>query len=112
MAEDPSLSLAAFIAQLKQAATVPRPPTDDWTMHVNRVSVPGRIAQVSEEEWDYWLEVLPPRWMRGGAFCFAEGAEAFRFFWYDRPTSRHFCRQLTWEETVTFCRLAGIPIPS
>ena len=69
----------------------------------------GRIAAVTEEHFYYWLEVLPPKFMSGSFFCFAEGAEAFRIFWRDR--GQHLARQLTWDETVTFCRLARIPLP-
>lgn len=108
---DPPTTLRAYIAALQQAAIVPRPPTEDWTAHVERISVPGRIAEVTEEDWDYWLDVLPPKWIRGGQFCFGEGADAFRLFWYDRPMQRYLCRQLTWDETVRFCHLAGILLP-
>lgn len=104
-------TLGEFIAQLKQAEIVPRPESADWKVHVEHISVPGRIAAINEEEWDYWLEVLPPKWMRGGQFCFAEGAEAFRMFWYERSAEQYFCRQLTWDETVLFCRLANISLP-
>src|SRR4051812_34240083 len=105
---DPPLTLRAFVAALKQAMCLPLPADEDWKAHVERITVPGRIAEVNAEQYDYWLEVLPPRWMTGAHFCFAEGAEAFRLFWHDR-TDRYFVRQLTWDETVTFCRLAGIP---
>jgi hypothetical protein len=102
-------SLAEFVAQLKAAEIVPLPQHGEWKEHVERISVPGRIAEVTEDDYDYWLEVLPPKYMRGSHFCFAEGAEAFRFFW--QAGGRYFARQLTWEETVAFCRLAGINLP-
>lgn len=110
MASTPA-ALAEYIVQLKQAEIVPRPESDDWKLHVEHISVPQRIAEITEEQFDYWLEVLPPKWMHGGHFCFAEGAEALRLFWFDRATCRHLCRQLTWDETVTFCRLVGISLP-
>ena len=44
-----------------------------------------------------------------GFFAFAEGAEPLRLFW--QKADRYFCRQLTWPETQTFCRLAAIPLP-
>lgn len=110
MANAPA-ALGEFIVQLKQAQVVPRPASTDWAVHIQHIIVPGRVAVINEEEWDYWLDVLPPKWMHGGHFCFAEGAEAFRLFWYDRPSKQHVCRQLTWDETVKFCRLAGISLP-
>ena len=77
---------------------------------IPRISVPGVIAEVDEETYDYFLDVLPPKYQRGGHFAFAEGAEAIRLFW--RKDQKHFCQQLTEIETQTFCRLAKIPIPS
>lgn len=102
-------SLREFVGLLQKADIVPLPENEDWKAHVERLSVTGRVAQVSEEQYSYWLEVLPPRWMQGSHFCFAEGAEALTLFW--RDGNRYFGRQLTWAETVAFCRLARIPLP-
>lgn len=102
-------TIREYVGFLKQGDIVPLPTAEEWKEHVERLSVPGRIAQVTEEHYSYWLEVLPPRWMAGAHFCFAEGAEAFHFFWRDKDG--YFGRQLTWDETVTFCRLARIPLP-
>ena len=51
----------------------------------------GKIVQVDQEVFDYFLEVLPPKsmgrrvWTPEGpvvtAFGFAEGTEAIRYFW-------------------------------
>ena len=102
-------TLGEFVAQLQQAETMPRPDNEQWQAHVERISVPGRIAEVTEDEYFYWLEVLPPKYQRGGLFAFAEGAEAFRLFWHLQE--RYFCRQLTWDETKEFCRLARVSLP-
>lgn len=109
--DDPPLTLRAYLAQLQQAHCVPLPSEEDWQAHVERLSVPGRFAEVTEEQYYYWLEVLPPRWMHGSQFCFAEGADAFRLFWQQRGEEKFFARQLTWDETQTFCRLARIALP-
>ena len=109
---DPPTTLRAYIAALQQAPVIPSVPHEEWAAHVERISVPARIAEVTEEQWDYWLDVLPPKWMHGGCFCFGEGADAFRLFWFDRARCQYLCRQLTWDETVRFCELAGIPLPS
>lgn len=99
-----------YVAQLMQAELVPRPEDEEWSAHVERICVPGRVAAVTEDDYFYWLEVLPPKYQRGSLFAFAEGAEALRLFWQQGDQS--FCRQLTWDETAEFCRLAGIPLPS
>jgi hypothetical protein len=77
---------------------------------IARIIVPGRIVEVTEECYWYFLEVLPPHHMRCSMFAFAEGADPLRLFW--RKDQRHFCQQLTPDETATYCRLARIPIPS
>ena len=101
-------TLGDYLAQLKQAETVPRPDNEEWQAHVKRISAPGRTAEVTEDEYFYWLEVLPPKYQRGSLFAFAEGAEALRVFW--QHGEQYFCRQLTWDETKDFCRLARISL--
>src|SRR5438876_1048900 len=103
-------ALKHFLSHLRVAERVALPPSEEWKEHVERISIPGRIAEVTEEHYDYWLEVLPPKYMSGSLFAFAEGAEALRLFWQDAD-GRYWMRQLTWEETTTFCRLAGISLP-
>ena len=102
-------TLGEFVAALKHAETVPRPVNEEWQEHVQRISVPGRTAALTKDEYFYWLEVLPPKFQRGGLFAFAEGAEALRLFW--QHSDQYFCRQLTWNETKDFCRLASILLP-
>src|SRR5262249_49989665 len=106
-----SSGLKHFLAHLSAAERIPLPVTDEWTTHVRRISVPHRIAEVSEEHYWYWLEVLPPHYQSGSLFAFAEGREPLRLFWQEAD-GRRWCRQLTWDETRTFCTLAGIPLPS
>jgi hypothetical protein len=65
---------------------------------------PGRIVQVTEATYDFYLDALPPRWMRGIAFCFAEGMEPYRLFW--RKDDHYFLRQLSWDETHHFLKIA------
>lgn len=83
----------------------------DWTRHVYEISVPGLIMSLNEDDWMYWLEVLPPRWMSGSHFCFAAGEEPFRLFWTTRD-GQFLCRQLSIEETLKFCCHVGIRPPS
>lgn len=102
--------LQGFLARLQTGPAVASPQeAEKWHQHVQRISTPRQIVKVNRDQFDYWLEVLPPRWMRGAAFCFAEGEEPFRLFWQKEQS--YFCRQLTCEETLQFCNLSGIPAP-
>jgi hypothetical protein len=102
-------TLHYFFASMRAAETVPRPPDESWGDLINRTSRPGVVCVIDAETYDYFLEVLPPKYL-GHGFAFAEGAEPLRLFWHTKPDS-YFCRQLTWEETTDFCRLAGIALP-
>ena len=102
-------TLRELVAQLQTAEIVPRPDNEEWKALIDRISVPASTAEIDAETYWYFLEVLPPKYQRGNLFAFAEGAEALRLFW--RNGERCFCRQLTWDETQAFCRLAQIPLP-
>lgn len=98
---------AEFLARLKDAGStpvVPRPEGEDWPQMIARTTVPGRISVVDEETYDYFLDVLPPRWM-GRGFAFAEGGDDIRLYW--KAGGQFFCRQLSAEETDEFYRLTG-----
>src|SRR5207253_4918766 len=109
---NPARTLAEFIAALKHADIVCRPAEEDGQELMQPFCPPGRIFEVSEDDYDYWLNVLPPKWIRGGHFCIGEGADCFRLFWFDKQTERYLARQLTWDETVLFCQLAEMPLPT
>lgn len=70
---------------------------------------PGTVAEVDEETYFFFLEVLPPHFMAGTSFGFAEGATGYTLFW--RRGGSHYARQLTWDETVDLARTLGIPAP-
>lgn len=78
-----------------------------FTEFVSQVTRDEKVVETTCDEFEWFLDVLPPRWMSGSYFAFAEGATPFRLFW--RKTGRYFARQLSAEETDTFCRLGGIP---
>ena len=105
----PATTLKELVTQLQQAEIVPRPDNENWKAMIDRISIPARLAVIDEETFWYFLEVLPPKYQRGNLFAFAEGAEALRIFWQKGDT--YLCRQLTWDETQAFCRLARIPSP-
>ena len=69
---------------------------------------PELPAEIDEETYFWFLEALPPGFMQGSCFCFAEGTEPFRLFW--QRNGRYFVRSLDWHQTQSFCRLAGIPV--
>jgi hypothetical protein len=103
-------TLQDYLAQLTSGPVVPGSSQEsDWPKHVETVSTAGQVVQISEDDWYFWLEVLPPRWQRGALFCFADGEEAFRLFWY--RDGEFFARQLTNDETLTFCGLSGVRPP-
>lgn len=105
-----AMSLHAFLTKLQQGPLLARPDNEPWKALIERISTPGVIALVGAETYEHFLECLPPKYQHGYLFAFAEGAEEIRLFW--RKGLRYFCRQLTWDETTTFCRLAGISLPS
>lgn len=55
-----SPALRHFLSHLNVAERLLLPASEEWTEHVARISVPGHIAEVTEEQYFYWLEVLPP----------------------------------------------------
>ena len=105
----PHRNLAEYVAFLRQAEIVPRPDGEEWKAMIARISVTGTIAAIDAETYWYFLEVLPPKYMNGSLFAFAEGAEALKIFW--SRTDKYFVRPLTWDETQEFCRLARISVP-
>jgi hypothetical protein len=87
--------------------SLPLPENEEWAAAVERLSVPGRIAEISEEIYFEFLEVLPPKLIWGPFFTFAEGQEPLRIFL--RHQERHLVRQLTQEESDKLCELTGPP---
>ena len=105
---DHTTTLAAFIRYLKAGPASPLPEAEGWSDMIRRTTAPGAACQVAEETHDYFLEVLPPRWMGREGYAFGEGADYLRLFWKGAVRAC-FSRQLTAAENATFCRLARIP---
>lgn len=95
--------------QLLPELATPPPGADQAPSLEEARKRPGTIAEVTEEDYFSYLEMLPPHFMDGSFFCFAEGAEPYLLFWRSGP--RYYARQLTWEETKRLAELAGIPLP-
>jgi hypothetical protein len=79
---------------------------DEWAEFIRRMSI-GERVEIDRSMFDYWLEVLPPRFMsrtvklvdgteRHCHFGFAEGAERVTGFWSERQGDdgprRYFCQ--------------------
>jgi len=95
-----------YTLSLFQGEAVPSPEEEEWAAAVERLSVPGRIAEISEDIYFEFLEALPPKLLRGPFFAFAEGQEPLRVFL--RHHERCLGRQLTQEETEKLCELTGL----
>jgi hypothetical protein len=108
-------SLGELIAQLKQGEVSPLPANESWAELIARISVPHHIMEVSGETYDYFLDVLPPRWMGAGSgFAFGEGDEELRLLWtaITAEGRQYFCRKLDPNENIEFCKLARISLSS
>jgi hypothetical protein len=112
--ESPFESLQKYFEHLKNpfclrtnhALPLPETP-EQWADIVARISEPGRIAEVTEDTYDHFLDALPPKWMAGSSFCFAEGEVSPCLFWKDRE--RYFARKLGDDEWKTFIEIAMRP---
>jgi len=88
------------------AETVSQPKTESWNQMIERILVPGRINEISESIYEYFLEVLPPKWHQRSCFGFADGDEPLRLFW--KQGNRFHCRQLTSGESQQLCDFSGL----
>jgi len=101
-------AIDSYLVELTKGEPAPLPNgVEPWADMLDRISVVGRIAEISEATYWHFLEVLPPQYMDERFFCFAEGMEPMRLFW--RSGAQHFTRQLDWSETYDLCDLAGLP---
>ena len=99
-------SLWAFINTLVSAEPEPLSSINDEQTPPRHE--PGKVIEIDEKTYWYFLELLPPRWMDGNWFAFGEGAGPFRLFWQVRDA--YFARELTDIETRTFCELSRVPL--
>ena len=94
-------NLWAFIETLTSGDVQPLSSIDDENPPWHE---PGRVCEIDEKTYWYFLELLPPRWIDGNWFAFGEGTGPFRLFWQFQGS--YFARELTDEETKTFCQLS------
>jgi hypothetical protein len=108
LAFGPESSLRSVYNQLMLApAFTEQPAEEDWYALVDRISVPDRINEITEDAFRYFLYAWPPRLLGQSHFGFAQGEEPLRLFWISH--GRFFCRQLTREETNRLCDASGLP---
>jgi hypothetical protein len=106
--QDNTAALKSYLQELTAGEAVPMPKNEPWEAAMERIHAATGPAEIDEETYFWFLEVLPPRFMAGSYFCFAEGMEPFRLFW--KRNGRHFVRQLDWTQTKALCRLANTPV--
>ncbi|MBX3412581.1 MAG: DUF1419 domain-containing protein [Pirellulales bacterium] len=95
-----------LLADLLAGHVEPLPDQElSWSETIDWLHVEGRIVEVSAETYDYFLDVLPPRYMRGSLFAFCEGYDRFLLFW--KAGGKYLARQLSDDETKSFCRVTG-----
>ena len=104
-------TLGEFIRELTSPEPIPLDPDGirqaDGLMLMP--DMPGPVIEIDEETYWWFLEVLPPHYLDGWTYCFAEGFTPYLFFFKRR--GRFYVRRLTGVETRRFCQLAGIPMP-
>jgi len=80
---------------------------EEWEVMIERIKTTDAIHEISEETYWYFLEVLPPKWMDGCHFAFAEGVEPLQLFWQEKQDEFR-TRLLSWEQTHRFCDATGV----
>ena len=104
--DDNPTDLTTYFCDLTAGEAIPRPENEAWAAMIERIQSASGPAEIDEETYSWFLEVLYPRFMQEKCFCFAEGSELFQLFW--ERDGRYFTRRLDWQQTNNFCRLAGI----
>jgi hypothetical protein len=108
LASTPESSLRSVYSEFMVAQEVTEQPAEeDWYALVDRIGVPGRINEITEDAFRYFLYVWPPRLLGDDHFGFAQADEPLRLFW--TTNGRFFCRQLTRQETNRLCDASGLP---
>lgn len=101
-------SFNTLLHELKSAElTTTLPGSETWEDMIDRIKTPQALHEISEETYWYFLEVLPPKWMKGRHFAFAEGQEPLQLFWEEKR-DEYRTRLLPWEQTYRFCDSVGL----
>lgn len=68
----------------------------------------GQTVEIDQQTYYRYLDMLPPRYMDGDLFAFAEGAGNFVLFW--RESTRYFAHPLSDADTAEFSALTRVPL--
>lgn len=98
---------ATILAAFMTGEARPWNPSFNWIEILDHIHC-GDIVEVDEETLEYWLEVLPPKAMRGNWFVFAERQKPLTLYW--QRDGRYFVHHLSWRETFRFCAAIGLPL--
>lgn len=105
-----SETLRVFAIRLWAEPPTPLHGKETWEELLARIATGGNHV-VTKEVYFHYLEVEPPFYLGEFGFIAAcEGTDPVRWF-LDPGDGRYLCRQLSDEETITFCHLAGIALP-
>lgn len=69
----------------------------------------GDPCWVSPSVYDYFLEVLPPRWMSGSTYVFTEGVDAPTLF--QHREDRYLAQRMSWKEIREHLGLPSDTLP-
>ena len=81
--------------------------SSDWKQFIAQLES-RIIIEIDEQTYMHFLEVLPPKAMKGAYFFHAEGQEPLTIFWKRR--GRYYARRTTWNETGALCDELGIDV--
>jgi hypothetical protein len=84
-----------------------QPEDEDWYALIRRISLPGRINEITGDVYQYFLHRQPTLLYGGDHFSVSEPGESLRLFWM--TDGRYFCRQLSPQESDRLCNVVGLP---
>ena len=101
-------TLQQLYAELMSAAkSTEQPEDEDWYALIRRISVPGRINEITSDVYQYFLYRQPTLLYGGDHFSISDPGESMRLFWI--TDGRYFCRQLSSQESNRLCSVVGLP---
>jgi hypothetical protein len=106
--QENTMNLKSYLQELTAGEATPLPENETWEATMERMTAATEPAEIDEDTYFWFLEVLPPRFMAGSYFGFAEGAEPIRLFW--KRSGRYFVRSLDWTQTKCLSRLTNSPV--
>jgi hypothetical protein len=100
--------LQQLYAELMSAAkSTEQPEDEDWYALIRRISVPGRLNEITRDVYQYFLYCRPTLLYGGNHFSVSDAGESLRLFWI--TDGRYFCRQLSPQESNRLCNVVGLP---